>query len=161
MKLAAKTDLEAPASFVYAVLADHAAWEREALRRGVEVERPADMPLSGVGAGWNLRFRFRGRQRKVRLRIDDMILEQHITVSFEGQSIEGNSTLEVLGLSPRRTRLRVVIEVKPKTIAARIFINTLRLAKGRVQARLEKRLEQLGTRIADRYSRSRGQPERA
>ena len=42
MKLTAKIDLEVPARFVYDILADHAAWEREAERRGVEIERPAD-----------------------------------------------------------------------------------------------------------------------
>lgn len=38
-------------------------------------------------------------------------------------------------LSPRRSRVRMDLEVKPKTLAARLFINTMRLAKGRVQGR--------------------------
>ena len=38
MKLTAKTDLEAPIRFVYATLADFPAWEREAVRHGVEIE---------------------------------------------------------------------------------------------------------------------------
>jgi hypothetical protein len=161
MKLTAKTDLEAPLSFVFATLTDHAAWEREAVRRGAEVERPADMPLSGVGAGWRLRFRFRGKARKFLLRIDELTQDQRLAVSLEGQAIEGASVLEVLALSPRRTRLRVTLTVKPKSIAARLFINTLRLAKGRVQSRFEMRLGQLGARIQDRYVRSRIQTERA
>jgi hypothetical protein len=47
--------------------------------------------------------------------------------------------------------------MKPKTLAARLFINTLRLAKGRVQAKFEKRLGQMATRIKDRYERSQVQ----
>ena len=38
MKLTSKTDLDVPVSFVYATLADHAAWEREAVQRGATVE---------------------------------------------------------------------------------------------------------------------------
>ncbi len=61
MKLTAKTDLEAPVEFLHAYLCDNATWEREAIRRGVEVERPVDMPLTGVGAGWRIRVPFRWR----------------------------------------------------------------------------------------------------
>lgn len=157
MKLTGKTDLEAPLPFVFATLADHAAWEREAVRRGAEIERPSDMPLTGVGAGWRVRFPFRGKVRKVLLRIDELDQDQRLVLSFEGQALGGSSTIEVLALSPRRTRLRVTLVVKPRSLAAKLFINTLRLAKGRVQARLEKRLGQLGARIQDRYIRSRVQ----
>ncbi len=155
MKLTAKTDIEAPTSFVYASLLDHASWESEALRRGAEVERPADMPLTGVGAGWRLRVPFRGKVRKVLVRIDSVVQDSLLVCGIEGQAIEGSSTMEMLALSPRRTRLRVQLEIKPKTLAARLFLNTLRLAKGRVQARLEKRLRQLGQRIQDKAERTR------
>jgi hypothetical protein len=67
--------------------------------------------------------------------------------------------MEVIALSPRRSRLRVALTVRPKTLAARLFLNTLRLAKRRVQGRLDKRLGQLGARIEDRHGRS--QAERA
>lgn len=157
MRLTAKTDLEAPLGVVFANLVDHAAWEREALQRGVEIERPANMPLTGVGAGWRIRVSYRGKVRKVLLRIDDLVPDERLGFGFDGQSIAGDSVLEVQALSPRRTRLRVVLEVKPKTLAARLFLNTLRLAKGRVQARFETRVGQLGARIEDRHRRSKVQ----
>lgn len=159
MKLTSKIDLEVPARHVFDVLADHGAWESEALRRGVEVERPAGMPMAGVGAGWRLRFRFRGRQRTVLVRIDEMQPDARLALSFEGQALEGGSEMEVIALSPRRSRLRVALTVRPKTLAARLFLNTLRLAKRRVQGRLDKRLGQLGARIEERHGRS--QAERA
>lgn len=155
MKLTGKIDLEVPARFVFDMLADHSAWEREALRRGAEIERPADMPSAGVGAGWKLRFRFRGRVRKVLLKIEEMLPDSRMALSFEGQALEGGSELDILTLSARRSRLRVSVTVRPKTLAARLFLNTLRLAKRRVQKRLDMRLVQLAARIEDRYVRSR------
>ncbi|MBA3908444.1 MAG: SRPBCC family protein [Rhodobacter sp.] len=157
MRLTAKTDLEVPLGAVFANLVDHAAWEREAVQRGVEIERPADMPLTGVGAGWRIRVPFRGKVRKILLRIDDLVPDDRLAVGFDGQSVAGGSVLEVLELSARRTRLRVVLEVKPRTLAARLFLNTLRLAKGRVQARFETRVGQLGARIEDRHQRGKAQ----
>ncbi len=154
MKLTAKTDLEMPAAAVFAILTDHPAWEREAIRNGVEVERPVDSPAMGVGAEWRIRGQFRGKARKVRVRIDEMTPDQRLALGIDSPSVEGTTRLEVLVLSPRRSRLRVDLEVKPKTLAARLFVNTLRLAKGRVQARFESRLNQLGARIRDRYDRN-------
>jgi hypothetical protein len=152
MKLTAKTDIEAPASFVFASLLDHSAWEREMTRRGAEIDRPADMPLTGVGAGWNLRVPFKGKVRKLLVRIDEITPDTRLVLGIDGQAVEGNSVLELLPMSPRRTRLRLALDVRPKTLAARLFLNTLRLAKGRVQVRLEKRLSQMGRRIEERQA---------
>ena len=154
MKLTAKTDLEVPAAAVFAVLTDHASWEREAIRNGVEIERPAGSPPTGVGAEWRIRGHFRGKARRVELRITELTPDQRLALGLDSPAIEGTSRVEVMVLSPRRSRLRVDLEIKPKTLAARLFINTLRLAKGRVTARFESRLGQLGARIKDRYDRS-------
>lgn len=154
MKLTAKTDLEVPAAAVFAVLIDHASWEREAIRNGVEVERPPGSPASGVGAEWRIRGHFRGKARKVQIKIEEMSQDQRLALGIDSPSMEGTTRLEVMVLSPRRSRLRVDLEVKPKTLAARLFINTLRLAKGRVQAKFETRLGQFGARIKERYERN-------
>jgi uncharacterized protein YndB with AHSA1/START domain len=157
MKLTAKTDLEVPASAVFAILSDHPSWEREAIRNGVDVERPAGTPSTGVGAEWRIRGHFRGKPRKVQVKIEEMTQNQRIALGLESPSIEGTTRLEIMVLSPRRSRVRVDLEVKPKTLAARLFINTMRLAKGRVQARFEKGLGRLGARIKERYDRSQVQ----
>ncbi|WP_103257192.1 SRPBCC family protein [Tabrizicola aquatica] len=154
MKLTSKTDLEVPVSFVYATLADHPAWEREAVRRGAQVERPAGSPGSGVGASWRVRGRFRGKERKVLLRLTQVAINEMMAYSLDSPSVEGNAQFEVLALSPRRTRLRVMLDVRPKTLAARLFLNTLRLTRRRVEARFDKRTAQLAQRIAEAYQRS-------
>ncbi len=155
MKLTAKTDLEAPLFFLYACIADTDYWEREAVRRGVAIERPADVPLKRTGAVWLVQVPFRGRLRKFQLRIDSMVQDQSMTFSFEGQSMTGTAQLETKALSARRSRLRVTVEVKPKTLTARLFLNTLRLARRPAEARFEKRLGQLAARIEDRYAREK------
>ncbi|MCC6517938.1 MAG: hypothetical protein IT543_03735, partial [Tabrizicola sp.] len=78
---------------------------------------------------------------------------QRLSMVIDSPSIDGVVQIEVMVLSPRRSRLRTDLEIKPKTLAARLFVNTMRLAKGRVQARFEKGLTQLGARIKDRYDR--------
>ena len=157
MKLTAKIDLEVPAAFVFDTLTDNASWEREAIRNGVEVSRPPGAPDRGLGAAWQMRGHYKGKPRKVLIVIEELVQDQRIGLSLDSPSIDGTARLEVMVLSPRRSRLRVDLEIKPKTLAARLVVNTMRLAKGRVQARFEKGLGQLGSRIKDRYERSQVQ----
>lgn len=155
MKLTAKTDLDAPIGFVYDCLADHQTWEREAVERGIDLERPADMPLSGPGAGWLLKLPFRGRLVKLLLRLVHMAKDDRLDFDLKSNAIEGDLLMTVMALSPRRTRLHLQIEIRPRTLAARVFLNTLRLAKGRVQSRMDQRVQQMGAQILARYANRR------
>lgn len=153
MKLTARTDLDVPVDVVYTSLADHASWEREAVRNGVEIERPAGTPDSGVGATWRVRGHFKGKSRKAVIRIDQMTADQLIALSIDSPTMDGVARIEIVALSMRRSRVRMDLEIKPKTLAARLFVNTMRLAKGRVQAKFERGLAHLGGRISSRYQR--------
>ena len=119
MKLTAKTDLEVPAAVVFAALIDTPTWEREAIRNGVEVERPPGTPDSGVGAEWRIRGHFRGKARKLTIRITEMTPDQRVSMGLDSPSVDGVVQVEVMVLSPRRSRLRADLEIKPKTLAAR------------------------------------------
>jgi hypothetical protein len=155
MKFTSKTDLEAPVAFVFEGLADHTAWERDAQRRGIRVERPAGTPDAGLGASWLVKAPFRGKTRNVALTIDKLTPNETLGVAIDGQSVEGEAVLTLIALSQTTTRIRMTLEIRPKTLAARLFLNTLRLAKARVQNRFDDRLTQVGQRIQDQYDRSK------
>jgi uncharacterized protein YndB with AHSA1/START domain len=157
MKLTAKTDFDTPASAVYEALTDASNWEREAVRRGIDVDRPAGSPQSGIGASWRISGRYRGKQRKLLLRTARLVPGEVIEYSFESPSANGSIILEITALSARRSRLRLAIDVRPKTLAARLFLNTIRLAKGRVEGKLEARLVGLGSYVRQRHERSQAQ----
>lgn len=154
MKLTAKCDIEAPLAFVYRSITDFESWERDATARGVEVDRPTGFPIHGPGAAWIIRFTFRGKSRKVQVKIADQIEDHQLSLDLDSQVMSGGSVIDVQPLSPRKTRIKIAVTLKPKTLTARLFINTLRLTKGRVDRRFGKRAEQLGALIENRYMRS-------
>ena len=154
MRLTAKTDIEVPLAEVYHYITDFAAWEIAATERRAEVTRTDAKPLDAVGSGWRVRFFFRGKARNMVVRVARLVPGEVAAFLIDSPSIEGASELEVTPLSPRRTRVRVVLDVKPKTLAARVVISTLRLSKGRLERRFEGRVAQLGAALAARYQRS-------
>jgi hypothetical protein len=154
MRFASRTDIEAPAGYVFRRLADFAHWERLALRRGAEVvrtERPKLGGRTGTDPVWLVRFMFRGKERRITLRVGDIAAPDRLGFSWVGQLFEGSGSIELLALGAGRTRLTLVSEVKPKSLAARMILQSLRLARGRVQARLDARMAAAAAELAARW----------
>lgn len=151
MKLNTRQDVEAPIAFVHAQMADFEMWERAALRRGAEVMR--DHPDRAVGPGtvWDTRFRFRGRERQVRITLLRHDPGQHMAFKAVGPSAEANMTLDLVELGAKRTRVVVSVAITPRTLAARLFLQGLKLAGKRVQQRFDGRVAKFAADIEARY----------
>ena len=155
MKLAAKSDVEAPAPFVFAQLADFEGWVRAAMRRGAEVIRTDNLRSSAPGMTWDTMFNYRGKDRRATIRLDALSPTTHLALSGKAAPVDGVLTIDILDLGAKRTRIEVRLEVKPKTIAARIFVQSLRLARSRVERSFAQRVDQLAVELEDRFRRSK------
>ncbi|MBI1170848.1 SRPBCC family protein [bacterium] len=153
MKLAAKYDIEAPADFVYRELSDFDAWERMALRRGAEVTRVDTLAKPGPGLEWLVSFKFRAKYRSLRIRLTEARAASHMTVTLQAGLADGVITIDLMDLATTRTRVDVRLEVKPKTFAARLYMQTLRLSRKKVEATYSQRVAQLAVEMEDRYRR--------
>lgn len=151
MRFTTKQDIEAPLDFVYRTMTDFESWERSAMRRGVEVERTDKLSRPGPGMTWASRFSYRGKKRAIDLRL--VMMEPPSTLAFSAQSnaVEGTAKLDLMEMSARRTRVHVVVEVSPRSLAARLFLQSLRLARGRIDRKFEQRVAQLASDIEGRF----------
>lgn len=158
MKFAARHDVNAPAAFAAAVLADFDGWERMATRRGVEVRR-TDAPggtqaAPAPGTVWDTRFAFRGKAREITLRLQAVEPGGSMVFLAETRPAVAEIRVELIGMAAARSRLAVMFEVRPRTLGARLFIQSLRLARSRVDARFAQRVAQLAGEIEARYRAS-------
>ncbi|WP_116085367.1 SRPBCC family protein [Tropicimonas sp. IMCC34011] len=150
MKFSAREDIEAPLADVWPAITDFGRFERQVLRRGAEVERLDAGPMPGAGNEWRLRFDFRGKQRKMTALITRFEPETSLELACAGSGMEGTVTAEVLPLAKQRTRLFVEVDFVPKTIAARVLIQTMRLAKSNMSQRFKSRVSSFARDIEDR-----------
>ena len=140
MKLSGRTDIGAPVAFVYECLTDFEGWERSAMRRGADVHRMDKLRGIAPGMTWQARFAWRGKERQLQLCLKRLDRPNHFGLEFDGPSVEGRMNVELVELAAKRTRMLMQVEIKPRTLAARLFIQSLKLAKGRVQKRFDGRL---------------------
>lgn len=142
MHFSTQQDVAAPIAQVFASLTRFEVYERAAMRRGAEVVRKDGLGAAAVGARWDARFMLRGKERELAIEIAAFEPPTDMVLSLNSKNITGAVRFELFALTKNRTRMTVETDVRPLTLAARLFIQSLSLTK----AALNKRYR---TRIAD------------
>lgn len=142
MKFSSKEDIETPIDRVFEQHTNFEMFERAAIRRGVEIERERGIAQPVVGMAWKARFEMRGRSREARVELTH--LDRPNTMRFDaiGNGVDGSFFIDLLPLSPRSTRMSVVLDIEPKTLSARLLIQSMKLAKTNLTKRFRKKVRE-------------------
>lgn len=153
MKLTTRQDIEAPLAQVWQTVADFEAWERAAMRRGVEVERTDALRAPAAGMGWKARFRYRGKERRIEINLTRLEAPHHLDMKVGSPVVEGDVVVELIEMAARRTRMHISTELRPLSLGARLFLQSLRLARARIDRKFNSRAAQLAREIEARARR--------
>lgn len=150
MKFSNRVDVACTAEFLFDQLSDFSGFERAALRKGITVRRLDSLATTGAGMSWDVGFRLRGRPRQM---IADLSrYEPHTRLDFEGvsQGFELSLVLELLPLSKVRTRLTTGLELRPRTLGARLLLQSAKLGRAKLERRYDERVKTFLREIEDR-----------
>ncbi|EAR50534.1 hypothetical protein OG2516_09825 [Oceanicola granulosus HTCC2516] len=150
MKFSTREDIEAPIETVFEALSDFSGFERWALRRGARIERLDGGTRTEAGARWQVEFDFRGKRREVTATVSRFEPPEGYRITSVSSGLEGETSVELVALAQDRTRLLFAQELRPTTLAARLMLQSLKLAKGSLEARLDKRIDDLARTIEKR-----------
>ncbi len=151
MKFSTKEDIEAPLDHVFGRIADFDGLERSALRRGAEIRRIDALEVPGTGSIWDIGFTFRGKPREVRATLTSFDPGQGYTADLVSRTMDGVIAVDLVALSRNRTRLSVTLEVQPKTLAARLMVQSIKLAKANMTRRFRTRVADFAEDIEEKY----------
>ncbi|MEO1778119.1 MAG: SRPBCC family protein [Pseudomonadota bacterium] len=154
MKFSARDDIEAPIEDVFAALSDFEAFERQAMRRGAEVQRVDDSLQPTVGAAWRVAFTLRGRRRDMNLQLVRYEAPSEMVFTATSQGMDATFTIELMALSRARTRMAVALELKPLNLASRLLVQSLKLAKSNLNQRFKQRVADYAKTLEERLKRS-------
>lgn len=150
MHLTRSVDIEAACDAVYALLTDVDHWERAALRRGADVQRRDPRPGAFPGLSWDTAFTFRGKRREVRVTIDRLDPGKSVHLDATGAAFQVRTVIDLAAMAPRRTRMTVSVDAAPRTLTARLLLQSLRLAQGRIGQKFDRQLAALAQDIETR-----------
>ncbi len=151
MQFSSKEDIEAPVADVFAMLCEFESFERLAIRRGVEVERLQDSNAPVLGMGWRAVFDLRGKRRDATITLDAYDPPNVMRFTTVSAGLAGALDLELVPLSPRRTRMAVVLNLKPRTLPGRLLIQSLKLAKTTLTKRFKLKVADYAKSLEDRH----------
>ncbi|WP_176250780.1 MULTISPECIES: SRPBCC family protein [unclassified Sulfitobacter] len=155
MKFSTKEDIEAPIDAVFGMLCEFDTFERAAMRRGAEVHRVDKMTAPGNGMKWEAAFDMRGKRREIE--VEMVTFEQPTQMRLESKSpgLLGDMYFELLALSRSRTRIVSTLEIKPKTLSARLLVQSLKLAKTSLTKKYKERVNEYAKDMEERYQQAR------
>lgn len=154
MKFKSKEDLDVPIAQVFDMIADFERHERSAMRRGVKIKRLDSLEAPGLGAKWDIGFQMRGRERQAEVEVTGFDRPNEMTFEAQIQGLDSTVEVVLVPLSKTRTRLNVVGTLKPKTLSARLMVQSLKLAKKNISKRFNKKLAGLARDMEDRASKA-------
>jgi hypothetical protein len=146
MKLETREDIHAPMDRVLSRITDADAFERALLRRGIDVLRDPEGPVE-VGTAWHLKGQIQGRDREVTAHL--------MSKGPEGWTMECHSggivaliVVDLVALSQNRTRLFVGVDVRATSLASKVLLKSLALAKGGISRRFEERVRAFSEKVS-------------
>lgn len=140
MKLSTREDIEAPLDRVYAAVTDFEAFERQMLRRGIEISRDEETPPTAPGATWAASLSWRGRPQRIEAELVSVEPGQGYAIESHSGGLICLGVVDLVQLSRTRTRLFISLDLRATTLSSRLLIQSLRLAKRTIERRFKARV---------------------
>ncbi len=147
MRFSAREDIAASSEAVFAAISDFETIERQALRRGIEVERLDQLTEPGAGMSWRLQFSYRGRRREAVTTLSRYAPAEALEFQSTSGGIECEGVFDLTRLGKAKTRLHVTFDLRPQTFRARLLIQALRIGKSNLSNRFKNRIARFARHV--------------
>ena len=146
MKFVAKKDVEIPQQVLFDRMADFQLFERVAIRRGVEVIRTGSMASAG-GLKWDCKFEYRGRDRNARVQVAEFTTPERLVFLVTNAALNLRLDITLSPLSKKQSRFIVTSVIEPKTVTARLLVQSMKLARSKYNQRYQKRVAEVANEL--------------
>lgn len=141
MQFSATHDLKLTQNDLFKRLTDFEYFEQLARGKGVDLERTSgDAGAAAAGMAWQAVFKLAGKQRQITTTLVEMVAPDTLQFEFSSANMTGRSTVTLDPLSQTQTRLNVEIDLQPQTLSARLFVQSLKLARAQANKRFQGRI---------------------
>ncbi len=139
MDFTASVRMSAPRAAVFDALTEFDRLEARAAEQGIAVTRTA-APAGLVGTGWTARFAMRGKEREAQVTLVEVSRPERLHFTARTGGLETGTVIALADAEDGGTLLEVHAEMQPRTLSARLIVQSLRLARAKMTARFEARV---------------------
>ena len=153
MEFSTREDIEAPAEQVFAELTRFEQIERQVMRRGVDLQRTSGSPDAPEDLAWIARFKLRGKERTADITLDEYDAPNRLTYKASSGGLDAVTVIDVVALSRGRTRIGMTFEVQPRTLSARLMVQSVKLARGNMEKKFRVKMAEYARDLETRLNR--------
>jgi hypothetical protein len=155
MQFTSVQDINAPLDFVFQQLSDFDSYESYALRIGADVDRTDKLTAKAAGMSWHIVGDFRGKNREIKIRLTEYQPDNLLKFTIESSGLEADADMEVMALTRKQSRIKITTLLKPKSISARLILQSAKLAKNSMNRKFNHRFWTYANYIETNYNKSR------
>ncbi len=146
MKFSTRRDVDLAAEALFRAASNFHAIERMLVRRGATVRRLDDLAAPGVGMRWLIGFDWRGRHREVTAEVARLDAPVAMVINATSDQLDLVIRMTVVALTRTKSRLIFETEARPRSMKARLMLQTAKLGKAQLDRKFARRI---GEFIAD------------
>ena len=147
MKLSTRADTDASVETTFAALTDFERHEYRLQRKEIEIRREPTTERVAVGCMWHATAFWQGRTYTAQSELVTLEKPQSLAIETMCRGVNCLSVIDLLSLPEGGTRIFVSLDLSPTTLSSRLRIQTLRLARGRMSAKLAARVREFAFEI--------------
>lgn len=141
MKIGASRDFKRARGKVFDSFADPAQMDKVFGEQGANLRREGP---GGPGTVWHLDVVSGGKTRPMVITLVDMEKSEAMRMRVTSEMVDADVAFAFADLPERGCQVSAEIDLAPRTLTARVAIQTLRLAKGKVEQKIQRALMALG-----------------
>ncbi|SDY73127.1 SRPBCC family protein [Citreimonas salinaria] len=154
MQLTATQDIAAPRQAVFDLISDFDTLQARLVARGVDIE-PVSPPGAGALRSWRASFDLRGKPREAVVRLAAIEPPNRMVFEWQSSGLHGRSEVGLSALAETGTQVTLKTDLMPQTLSARLVVQSLKLARGKIESRLGGRMAAAAAEIEARVNNAR------
>lgn len=147
MKLKVSDDVGRSADAAFTVITDYTPIENQLHDAGYKLARVGAWEVASLGAAWSGTGEIRGQRQDIEAEITGWEQGRAVTILVKIGGLRVSHTTRIIPLGEAAAQIEITAELKPRTLSARVFVQGLKLARGRILSAMERRLSSEIARI--------------
>ncbi len=155
MIFVAQDEVHVPQDYAFSHFSDFISYEATALSYGADIRRVDGFQQVSQGVAWRGTVPIRGKTVGVEAKVTnfDPSRQSQMVTQAGGMTVTVDLSFEEM--EPEKTRVTARAELRANTLAARLIVQSVRLARGSLQRRIDSKLVALGSKFEAEYHRSK------
>jgi len=152
MKFSARKDVLAPIDVVFERATEFERFERILRRQGVNVRRLGPAERAAALVAWKAQVDYRGKTRNIAADLTEMETPARFCMASHVNGVDTVLEVDFVDITPQKSRMIVGLELRPKTLAARLFVQSLKLGKANLDRKFEDRVARYASMLVPEKS---------